>query len=332
MIFSILDVESFKSQIQEINNELKIQNQTLPQIDLNQIIQISSLFGTKNETHVKILIEIPIIKLNENPLKEIIPIPFREKHEVKILKINSFYYFINERQNNKIMTQEQFGSCITQKGLILCNSVLKSKLTNKNECINSLITNKQTNSCEDLKILKRNYIIETSKYSTYCFVIEPFKLRITCNDENFIYNLTGNKEIIYEENCNVFKVLNENVNNISTYKSIEIFNEYVKPNFTIFNTKINNWTNDINMINKNKVELLELLNETIVSGSEYDKINKQEKKGFFNGIHKTIVYCFESISTGFGYIFKLFSNITGFFYLVIILMIVVIIYKICKCA
>lgn len=326
VFFNAIDIEQFTKEIQKINNELIVQNLTLPTTNTNEIFELSKLSHMKNSTHIKILIEIPIVEKTDFKLKEIIPIPFLYENEVYILKTQSKYYFSNQDHKNIIMTENNFKSCKHQSNLTICNSVLKQKLSDNDKCINSLILNETNFLCEYLKISKQNYIIETSKFSTYCYVNEPFKLRITCNNENFIYNLTSNKEIFYEENCNIFKISNQSNNNISTFTSIEITYDYIKPNFTIFNVTSRNWTK-INMINRHKIELLNLINATDQSNTT---LKEQGTKNTTYRIYKFTGYCYEIISTGLIWFYNFFINLTNFLYLVITIIVFMIIYRMCN--
>lgn len=104
--------------------------------------------------------------------------------------------------------------------------------------------------------------METSLNSVFCYIVTPITLKIACNGKNFIYKLNTSEEITYDTESDVFEVVNAIMSNTTEYKTIEINFSYFKPNFSYYDTILQNWTYDITSINRRNIDLLKRIEET----------------------------------------------------------------------
>lgn len=272
--FSIIPTENFKDQLDGIKKELP-PDYTIPDVTIFEMIEISKITVTKDQTSIQINVDIPIF-LNKNiTLFELIPIPTLSGNIATILNYNSLHYFIINNEI-KIMPFRDFEDCIKLENLTICNTIVFHSIEQPDSCLRAIITNKTLNHCQTNKIPYKNYIMETSIHSAFCYIVKPIILRIACNGRNFIHKLNTSSEIIYDTKCDVYEVTNKVMSNTTDIKTIEINFSYFKPNFSYYDKTLQNWTYDITQINKREIKLLETIEDTrrlIEKIQEAKKIN-----------------------------------------------------------
>lgn len=151
------------------------------------------------------------------------------------------------------------------------------------------------------KILEtKNYYMEISKTLLYCFVVEPVKLQIVCNDWNLIYKLNETNLISYGNDCEVYKISNSTGYN-SLVKNFAVDFSYMAPNFTVYDNILQNWTYDYALINRRYIEGLEAQAELI----EYWNGNKDHKRIL---VYTWLYYGIDGISNFIGSIFEAMGN------------------------
>lgn len=299
--FKIYNTEDFTKQIEKINKKLQ-PNFTLPNLDIFDLLEISTVFHIKNSTHIRIIVEIPILNREHSNLKSFVPIPYIENDQVYILNTDANFVFLHN-DTLKIITKDNLKECINIDDFTMCNSMLTETLLLANPCIHSIFTNSY-DDCAIKPIEPLNYFIETSDFSVYCFILKPFNLKISCIDDDIkIFNLSKSTELFYENHCEVYKISSEVLFNTSTYSTIDINYKYIKPNLSGYEENNQNGTKNIFPIDRFSVTLLEMYNNTKDLIKEMNPSNENtETKTFISNIWSTMKSIPESLNVMLSYI------------------------------
>lgn len=244
--FNIINIEEFSEKLKTINNTLP-KGLTLPNIDTCNILEICRITTKSNTTNIKITIKIPLINKKKYELTELIPIPIKRNNETIILDSNT--KFIITRNNLSFeIRPKTFSKCLNAQNITLCNTMHIPELNTLDKCTNSLQKNETERECVFNTIANENQFIKIGPNSLYCFIIKPTQLKITCSEKEKIYNLTESKIISYREQCETYIIIDKKYNE-TFVKQITIDNHPIQPDFSIFNTKKNNWSHNIQIIN-----------------------------------------------------------------------------------
>lgn len=132
ILFYKVNINEFLSSVDEVNKKLA-PNHTLPRVDPLEMIELSTLSKTKNKTHIRIHIDIPILNVKPYDFYEYIPIPIKIGNETKILNQNTKHLFFNGSIPVEI-SREALEECIRVKNLTLCNSKMLESLEQRTVC------------------------------------------------------------------------------------------------------------------------------------------------------------------------------------------------------
>lgn len=317
-----MDIGNFTKKIEAIKNKLP-PKLTLPDIPIIDLIDISEIYHIKNETHIRIEIEIPILNKEKSIFMELIPLPFIENEQIKIYNMNTKYIF---EQNGELKTihKKDLKNCIRINELTICNSLLMEKMELADECIESMFWNK-FDGCEEVNLQQQNYFLDTSPSSIYCFIKKPITLRVSCLNKDEIFNLTESREIQLGEHCELYKITHKI--NESSLNSIEINYEYFKPNLYEYDPNNEKPKNGITLIDRFNMEFAELENEIRDIQNEIDEeIEKEIEQS-----NKTswIVNISEGITNVFNKLFS-FSLTLILFWIFVPIIIFIIITMLCN--
>lgn len=249
---NIVDVKNFTSRLDKINKKLQ-PDFGLPKLNVMELIEISKIYHEKNDMHVKMIIKIPILNLKNYILWKYIPLPYKGDQSVKIFKLDSKYVIENNDYNKiRIIHGKSLKKCMKATMLTICNSITLESTEKADICIESLAKNIYT-KCENITLKTRNHCIDTSDFSIYCFIVKPIILKITCLDNNRIFNLSESKEIALDNHCELYKVSEQKLDETHLFNKIEINYEYTRPNLSIYDEVAQNYT-EIFMIDRFKVQ------------------------------------------------------------------------------
>lgn len=284
--FKIIDIDSFLENMKNID-QLLHPYARLPTQNPQEILDLSSLSYSNNRTHVSIYTKIPILTINNTyTLYEFVPIPFRKKHTIEIVNTNAKLFF-NIQNSTKVM-QPNFLSHFKQTfNHTICNSILHESLTKMDNCTQSIIKGSSLPKCEFKRIENRNYFIQITPHTVFCFIVSPIQFRIICNGNEKIYNLTENVEIDFANHCDLHKILNELHYDNKTFSTVETMQPLLKPNFSVFNSNANNWTDNIDILNQYNITLTKLIDITTEMENNL-KPNDTDQMGIINNIPKSI--------------------------------------------
>lgn len=258
-----------------INNTKLAPYLTYPTHDVHELLDMSETWYKQNETHLTFFVHVPLIYEIGAPVYKIIPIPFSDGKNVKMLNVNSIVY-LNISNSIRIVPLSDFDLCLLTNYKVICNSMITEKYTKPSQCINMLITSNDHGNCETKDLEPKNYIMQTSSTSLYCYIVKPIILKITCEDEMEIYRLGESTEISYRMNCNLYKLKNTEANHTSfNYRVIELNSPDLGPEFAYYDPNLNDWNENITEINRRELRELRI---------NFDEIAKQENPGFWHDI------------------------------------------------
>lgn len=96
--------------------------------------------------------------------------------------------------------------------------------------------------------------------SIFYSIAYPISIRADCNNKTTIYNLTESCEIGFSDQCEFNRVVNKIQFDVNTFTTYEIDEPMHRPNFSVYDTKSNNWTDDFHMIEKS-INLIKLASD-----------------------------------------------------------------------
>lgn len=278
--FSVIGLDEFEEQLTQLGSTLP-KNYSWPSIDATDVIELSDISVEHNATNIKIIVDIPLINTNSNfTLHELIPIPFMFLNQTRIVNSNSFYY-IQTFDQIKILSHDDFDKCSKLENFTLCELTLYTTLNQPDACMSALIGGRKPNNCTYKYIEQHTYIMQLSSHSVYCYVIEPIILKTTCQNDNYIYNLTESKELIYDENCRVFQISDFSANDFTKRITYNIEYVYVMPNLSIYDQSLKNWTYNFTEINRRRIESLGIIKGTGVLIDSLHELKKEPEQSFF---------------------------------------------------
>lgn len=292
--FSIVDVKNFSARLDEINRKLQ-PSFCLPKLSTMELVEISNIYHEKNETHVRMMLTVPILDVKNYTLWEYIPLPYKDGQNVKIFRIDSKYVIENNDHNeSKIIHGKQLEKCLKTATLTMCNSILLESTEQPDACMENLINNIYT-KCENISLKIHNHFIDTSDYSIYCFIIEPVMLKIACLNDNNIFNLSESKEIFMNNHCDLYKVIGGKVDETRLFNKIDINYAYTKPNLSIYDKSTQNYY-EIFMIDRFKIKLMNTENQMYELEKESEQqIKDNDSESWFPDIEKWLSTMLDNI-------------------------------------
>lgn len=311
--FEINEYDTFEKTISDINSLLRPHAQ-LPSLDPYEILDLSDLSYSNNNTHISIHTKIPILyEKNTHTLYEFIPIPFKEGETVQILNTNAKLFFNDNNNKTRVMLPQTLRHCKQLSTLSICDSILHESLFDMDDCMSAIVSNQtMPPQCKFKPMEYRNYFIRLSPHRVFCFIVSPIQFRIVCNDQEKIHKLTENSIVHIPNQCDLHKLLNDFQNNENTLSSFETNEIFLKPNFSIFDEQLNNWT-DVQFINKLNITITTLKNMT----------DKLENDLHTNHTNTTSTFNFNFLTETWTLVGSFFSNLQSNLYLAICIFIFV---------
>lgn len=269
------------------------------------LLRISSVYYTRNSTHIKVIVEIPILNREHSTLRAYIPVPFLENNETKIFNTNAKFVFV-QNETLEMISKENLKLCLNINELTICNSLMTEIMDSVDPCIHSFFLGNYV-ECQNKAIEPHNYIIDTSGNSVYCFILRPFGLKISCYDGDRILNLTENQEIHFEDHCEIYKISRDISYNASTYTTINITHSYIPSNLSVFSANSENITDDLFIVDRFEIELLQIYQSTKRMQEDSGKEEKVESETIFSAFFEKVKGYSESFSYAMSYIFSVSS-------------------------
>lgn len=286
-IFDILDYDEFTYLLHNAKMNLT-EEQTLPDIDLNNLYSLCKLHADKNTTHITIAINVPVISaVKSHFLWEIVPIPFSNENNTKILNMNSILITNMTKNDIKIVPENVFRTCKHVQNITLCNSISQLSLLNSTKCINNILDN-GTEHCNTKQIDHKNYLTHISQHDMFWYVVSPMQIRIVCNDSTKQFEIVKNARMHLKGHCDVFFTMN-NTTNATESTSINLTQEYLSEDVLNYSDIHKNWDKTIESIDKQNIILLR----------EVDLIENNTLYSKFSNAIGWLTQCFQMLPTIF---------------------------------
>lgn len=273
--FEIVSMSNFSEEIDSFRKLLPEDHMIL-NVSAIELLDLSIFSYVKNDTHVRLSVNVPIVNRKTYDLKEFIPVPKITNKRVSILNLNSAVY-LDFDGKVKIIPYEDFNHCEKLNNLTICNSMIQQSFMDPSSCLKTLIEKLEFTPCEYKNLETKNYFMELSKHSFYCSIVEPIILRINCNGVNYMRNLEESEILTYSDHCNVFS--SNDSSEFSRVKDFELDFTYKTPNFTIYDNILKDWTYNYTELNRRNIESI-ATNDRLIN-SLNDAINSEYSGSIF---------------------------------------------------
>lgn len=170
------------------------------------IIELSETRTIISETHIKIIVKIPMINKFNYTLYEFIPLPFKVNDAAYIINMTSGYFIRNPDRETYMLPHNIFNGCSLYNNITICDATVKKKLEKADECIHSLANGHYSNKCMKLRIDSKNYLIKLSNESIFCFVVEPIDFKLICDNGTRYFNITVDTRVNVSRPCELHKL------------------------------------------------------------------------------------------------------------------------------
>lgn len=288
VFFNIIDISKFNTEIIDINKKLG-EEFHLPDTDAIQLLEISLVESYKNNTHIGITVDIPILPNDTLHLKELVPIPYEYENYTKILNINSLYYYTNG-SGFDLISKNILDECIHVSHTFICSSNIISDMF-VDACVIDLLEDDEikkcggkcfanVSKCESKIIPSRNYILHTSDHSVFCYIVTEMALRVRCGKEATIHNFTHSEEIEFDEHCSIYKMTRKRDVQDSMLTNIVLKYDLVSSSNSSDEIETN-----VGTIHKNEIKTIMDTKEKI----EKEMETRQNSPGFFEKVKNRII-------------------------------------------
>lgn len=271
--FKIVNLDEFSHKISNLDKNLN-KNYTLPPVNPIDLIKLSEITSTHNNSHINLIAHIPIADNKPYKLYKLTPIPTQKINETYILNREP-ELFIQYEKELKIFPTESISKCKNSHNITICNAILQENTYIPSECTISLILESDQNNCTYKEIPSKNYIVHLADNEFYFHILSPISLKLTCKDNIKKFNLTANSLIQLNNQCSITK---------SSEKMLPKSISFIKPDPHFQPPEISafdNATNDyIELIPLHNHELMLLQTATNSENTltEVKKLNEEAKK------------------------------------------------------
>lgn len=220
-------------------------------------------------------------------------LPKLEDKQIKILNEPENFYFYNNSRIN-VLSNNYLRNCHGYGNYSLCGVLAPEDIEVPNACVKSIIAGNEDKSCSHINLNFHNYMVYLSSNKIFYSIVYPISIRVDCNNKTTIYNLTESRGVDYSNQCEIHRVINKiqyDMNSLTTYERDEPMH---RPNFTVYDSKNNNWTGDFHLI-ENNIKLIKLA----IDNEENHKIIKSRGKGFWHKVYSPVA---EAVSSAWNYI------------------------------
>lgn len=295
-IFSIIDFNQFTDVIDEINRNLTKEgkNFSLLKMDSPNVTDLIRISHDSDGILFSIVLDVPILTKDKYVLYEFIPIPEKDESSedsIYIFDINSFLYLSRGKEyfitDEKNLTEK----CEYIHELTVCDASYESTLHPPSGCMEALLLNESIGNCIRRPIEYQNHLIRITDKILFAYIVQPMKIKLICDGVIRVLDILETRKIEFTKSCKQYTDLNLEYLNVTTFTNIHINNSFVYPEIEIYNSTNRLWSNNISIIERNKIKLIKIRDSF---KSEYEEFDKRSLN-------------IENLKTNFT------SNITDFF-------------------
>lgn len=259
--FNIIAFDTFTDRIGKITLALE-NNGRLPTTNPYELLDVSELSHSQNNTHVVIHVKSPIVSNEPFTLYEYVPLPIKAENALYILDSEAKLFFRDEKNLTRAISTKYVTYCRNVGLNIICNSMTLDLTHLPDECMLDILANEEGSMCAYRKIIYQNYLIRLEANTIYYVIVNPIKLRITCELEQEIFDLSSDQKLSYNDQCQMHKVTDELKYDIETFSTTEINIPQFSPNFSVYDKSNEKWTENVQLVDKYMVKIEALLNST----------------------------------------------------------------------
>lgn len=276
--FNIINVDDFL-ELANISNQAMLPEYHLPIFEsdftISNFINLCKITSLHNNTHLKLAIEIPIVRNNKSIISEFIPVPTFINNKTVILDSDSVHFIVDKKNNIRILPEDVLKQCIRLNDTFLCNSMLNDNFYDPDECIASYISKSKNISelCQYIEIKSQNYFIQLSDSMLFCYIIRPMSIEIMCEDSMEIHHLTNDTEIHMPE-CEIYKISSDHhhIGNTTIIFTPESVFPSISPEFTIVDLNDSNYFTNFSLMDRHKIQLIKLEKQAILVEEDINRL------------------------------------------------------------
>lgn len=302
-LFTLVEVSEFKDQLDFINGTLN-EGYMLPNLTSFEILNVAKTSLHQNESHVTVTVKLPILKTEYLMLNEFFPVPVTRDNKTVLLDLDREYFVFNKDIEVLILPSSIFDDCCSFMDLTICNSWLYDAFETPNNCVKSLLLENNDRFCAHKTIEHKNYLIRTSDKSIYAYIVEPLLFKISCAGKNKIIEVKKSELITFPEECEIFKHTDSTISNTSLM-SVEVDTPFFRFEVKTFNSTEEKWHTNIDIIEKDDLKFIELLNDTkslwsYINKTKEEIITEVEASSFISRVFEPFINIWEEVSGLFG--------------------------------
>lgn len=258
--FRIIDIFRVEEKLNILNASLSDQY-ILPQLSAYDMIYLAKIYTTTNETHITLIIRIPILNVEPYAFKEFIPIPMVQNNKTFILDTNSSYFIQDSFDKVKMIAKDTLEDCFSFSRIMICNSLLKDSFLEPDNCVRGLLENNTDNYCGQKTVAEKNYFVKISSTALFVHVTNPLKFKIICGLEERFINVSISELINFSQFCELFEYSHHHINGSLVFSS-EVYTPTFQPIIRIFNSTESKWSSNFEILAKDDIKYIEILNKT----------------------------------------------------------------------
>lgn len=206
---------------------------------------------------IQINIHIPLTSQEKFKLYTFTPVPFQKDGNTFILNSEQKIIIRNDSFAAEIPTAA-IVRCAQMSTLTICDELLCNEILPLNDCVNAMVNNNDTKAlCVYTQLQNKNQVVKISDEFLYIYIKKPMLFKVSCGQNENIYNLNESTEIYYGKYCKLSTKM-DNYTQGATVTLFKISPKFTEPNFAIFSN--NSW-NGIKCLNEHNIEIQKLINE-----------------------------------------------------------------------
>lgn len=169
--FSIIDLNLFLEKMEAAQNSLG-ENGHFPTTNPFDLLDLSPITHSENETHITIIVSAPIIARKPYKLYEFVPLPIKVDKTLHVLQTPPQFYFYDKNNNTKAALTTSFDErCKTLNKHIICNSMVLNDFHDPEECMHEILFRTGRNHCKHFRLHYQNYLIPLEPELIYAFIV-----------------------------------------------------------------------------------------------------------------------------------------------------------------
>lgn len=281
--FNIINVNEFVNEVRGLNSTLN-NNLELPRVHILELIHTAKIQTVLYETHIFIMVRIPLVSNNTYTMGKFVPIPVTKRDGSVIIDTKIRQFVSNERDIYEI-SPENLTKCTNIRNITICNSLIEHVFRKPDECMSSYMKNKSVECCKIMEVEHKNQIIEISKTSIFIYLVSPIEIKIINGGIEKLIEMRESDVINFSEGSEIIVCTNRSRKTSITQKILNFTT--LSYNFYIDNFDESKWQLKSLILSKSQANILQLENKIdLIKDNEE---NNDQKGNYFLSIIYDIV-------------------------------------------